>query len=218
MNLTDYLRILIHRGWILILLAVITGSTAYLVSREQTPEYRASQKVVIQPTRPDLGLSEASIRLLEPLVAIINSEEIAQQIIDDLRLDMTAGELKGSATIAADQLRMIIQIDVESTDQDVARAAARAWGEKLQAYRDEKNQEVNREDRVEAILSDFPTVSQIAPRPLLNGIAGGILGLIIGGLVIFALEFVESAIVRRREDLEGNLQIPVLSTIPHAES
>ncbi len=218
MNLTEYLRILIQRGWILILLAVITGSTAYLVSREQTPEYRASQRVIIQPSRPDLGLSEASIRLLEPLVAIINSEQVAQEIIDDLRLDMTAGELKGNATIAADQLRMIIQIDVDSTDQEVAQAVASAWGQKLKDYRDEQNQTVNREDRVDAIISDFPAVSQIAPRPLLTGIAGGILGLIIGGLIIFALEFVESAIVRRREDLERNLQIPVLSTIPHAES
>lgn len=213
MNLTEYIRILARRGWIMLLLAVLVGGAAYLVSREQTPVYRATQKVVIQPSRADLGLAEASIRLLNSLVVIMDSELIAAEIIEELQLDMLPGQLKNDVTIAPDQLRLVIQIDVDSTDPGVASRVARAWGDKLKAYREELNQQVRSEDRIEAVLPDLPSVGQQEPRPRLVGVAGGIMGLLVGGIVVFVLEYVESAVIRRREDLS----LPVLAAIPHID-
>ncbi len=215
MNLSEYVRILVRRGWIIVVLALIAGSGAFLLTRDQTPMYRASQVVLIQPSRSDFGLTEASRLLLNPLVVAIDSEQIAQEIINDLQLDMTAPALKGDVTIAADQLRMTIQIDVDSTEISLASDVARAWGQELREYREERNATVGREDRVEAFMPDFPAVSQIAPRPTINAIAGAVLGILIGGIFVFVLEFVESSIIRRREDLERTLEMPVLVTIPH---
>ena len=214
MNLTEYLQILLRRGWIMLLVALIAGGSAYLLSRQQDPVYRAMQNVVIQPSRADLGLAEASVRLLNSLVVIIDSEQTAQEIIEDLDLDMTSGQLKGMATIAADQFRLVIRIDIESESPEEAFDIARAWGNALKEYRDQQNAEARREDRVFAVLPDLPSVSQIAPRPLVNGIAGGILGLLVGGVVVFVLEYLESSAVRRREDLESSLQMDVIATIP----
>jgi len=214
LNLTEYLQILLRRGWIMLLVALIAGGSAYLLSRQQDPVYRAMQNVVIQPSRADLGLAEASVRLLNSLVVIIDSEQTAQEIIEDLDLDMTSGQLKGMATIAADQFRLVIRIDIESESPEEAFDIARAWGNALKEYRDQQNAEARREDRVFAVLPDLPSVSQIAPRPLVNGIAGGILGLLVGGVVVFVLEYLESSAVRRREDLESSLQMDVIATIP----
>ncbi|MEQ8673061.1 MAG: Wzz/FepE/Etk N-terminal domain-containing protein [Aggregatilineales bacterium] len=218
MNLGEYVRILVRRGWIMLLLAVITAAGAYLLTRNETPVYRASQTVLIQPSRSDFGLTEASRLLLNPLVVAINSQQIAQEIIDELQLDMTAPALKGDVTIAPDQLRLTIQIDVNSTDSELASNVARAWGLKLQDYRNERNATVRAEDRVEAVMPDFPQISQIAPRPTLTAIAGGLLGLLVGGMIVFILEVLESSIIRRRDDLERVLGVPVLATIPHIDA
>jgi capsular polysaccharide biosynthesis protein len=45
-------------------------------------------------------------------------------------------------------------------------------------------------------------------------IAGGILGLLLGGTVVFALEYLESNIFRSKDDIERFLELPVLAAIP----
>ena len=218
MSLNDYIRILVRRGWIIVMLAAITGATAYLLTRNQTPVYRASQVVLIEPSRADLGLSEATRSLTEPLTVYLYSSFIAEDIIETLQLDMLPGELLGNANIASDQFRLTIQIDVRSTDQQQAQAIAREWGMELIRYRDEKNQGANQDDRVTARLVDNPSIAQVAPRPTFNGIAGGLLGLIVGAVIVFILEYLESAMIYRREDLERTLEeTSILATIPHHE-
>jgi capsular polysaccharide biosynthesis protein len=197
------------------MLAAITGVTAYLLNRDQTPVYRASQVVLIQPSRADLGLAEATRSLTEPLAVYLDSSLIADKIIENLGLDMRASELLGRVNIASDQFRLTVQIDVRSTDQNEAVRIASAWGQELVNYRNEENQGVRREDRVNALLVDAPSLAQIAPRPTFNGIAGALLGIIVGALIVFVLEYLESAIVYRREDLERTIETPILATIPH---
>jgi len=214
MNIVEYARILMRRGWILVLLAGLIGGGSYFLTRNQTPVYRATQLVLIQPSRPDLGLAEASIRLLNSSVVYLDSDQRAQEIIDDLQWDTSAGALRGMTTFQADTLRLTIQIDVDSTDQAFASQVASAWGEMLREYRDELNQSIRREDRVEALLTDFPRISQTAPRPTFSAIAGALLGLIIGGVIVFILEFIESSVVRRGDDVERALGLTVLATIP----
>ncbi|MFN8418123.1 MAG: Wzz/FepE/Etk N-terminal domain-containing protein [Anaerolineae bacterium] len=52
MNLADFARILIRRGWIILLVAALTGVSA-LFSKLQTPIYRATQQILVKPARPD---------------------------------------------------------------------------------------------------------------------------------------------------------------------
>ncbi|NOK86044.1 MAG: hypothetical protein GFH27_549395n66 [Chloroflexi bacterium AL-W] len=218
MNLTEYIRLITKRGWILLVLAFIVGGTAFFISRQQTPVYRATQKVVIQPSRADLGLAEASVRLINSLVVIADSQQVAAQIIEDLRLDITPGELMGNVTIAPDQLRLTIQIDVNNPNPGTAQDIARAWGLWLENYRVEQNQQAQREDRVEAVLPDLPSVGQFAPRPLFTGIAGALLGLIVGGVIVFALEYLESAMIRRRDDIERSVGVRVVAVVPPSDN
>ena len=55
MNLIDYGSILIRRGWIMLLLGIIAAGAAFIFSRQMTPVYRATQKVLIVPSRSDFG-------------------------------------------------------------------------------------------------------------------------------------------------------------------
>jgi capsular polysaccharide biosynthesis protein len=213
MNLIDYARVLVRRGWIIILLALLCAGSAYFLSQQQTPVYRAIQRVLVQPSRADLGLTESANRLLAQYASYLDSEFTAQRVIDNLQLDMTPGQLKGMVTVAPIQISLEIQIDADMPDQQVAGAVAREWGQQLVQFREIENQQVRREDRIDAALQDNPAISLLRPRPSINALAGAVLGVLLGGVVIFVLEYLESNIVRRREDVE-RADLPVLAAIP----
>jgi capsular polysaccharide biosynthesis protein len=103
---------------------------------------------------------------------------------------------------------------VDLPDGELANRVAKAWGERLVMYRDQENQKNRREDQVNALLQDDPTYSLLAPRPGINALAGGVLGFLLGGIVVFVLEYLESSVVRRRDDLERGMELPVLAAIP----
>ncbi len=217
MNLLEYVNILLRRGWILLLLALVAAGSAWWLGARQTPVYRATQRVLMQPTRADFGLTEASKTLLGNHVAYLDSEFRAREVIDNLRLDMTARQLTSVVTIAADPLNLTIQIDVDLADGDLANDVAREWGNLLIQYRNAENQSARREDHINARLQDNARYDLLRPRPALNAAAGAILGLILGGVLVLVLEYLESSIVRNSEDMERATGISVLANIPQAE-
>jgi capsular polysaccharide biosynthesis protein len=217
MNLFEYGAILVRRGWIMILLAVIAAGSAFFLSRLQTPVYRATQTVLIQPARADLGLTESATRLVRSYAVWLDSDQVAAGVIDELQMDMTPSQLNGAVVVNPDSLRLTVQIEVELADQEIARSVAQAYGQQLVRFRFEENQKNRLEDRIDALMGDVARVDLDSPRPSLNAIAGGVLGLILGALVVFLLEYLESAIVRRRDDIERTLPLPVLASIPDME-
>ena len=124
MNLTYYVRILIRRGWILVLAMVITATAAYGFSKLQTPTYRATQRVLFQPARNDYGLTETLRILLRSYVVWLNTDERAGQAIERLQLDMLPGELRSDMTVSSDPTQLIVQIDVDMEDGPTAARAA----------------------------------------------------------------------------------------------
>jgi capsular polysaccharide biosynthesis protein len=214
MNLTDYGRILLRRGWIVLLLAFLAAGAAYFLSTRQTPVYRAIQKVLIQPSRTDLSLTESSRQLLNSYRSLMDSTFVAAKVIDNLQLDMTPQALKADVEVVASAIDLGIEISADSTDPGLAARIAQEWGEQLVDYRNVENQKVRREDQVNATLQDNPQPALLAPRPAINALAGGILGILIGAIVVFVMEYRESSVIRRREDLERMMGIPVLAAIP----
>lgn len=213
MTLRDAVMILVRRWWVIVVLMAIAGGSTYVLSSRQTPVYRSTQLVLVQPSRSDFGLTEASRLLLNPLVVYLDSSRIAAKIIDDLQLPYTPQQLMAAKTIAPDTLRLVIQIDVDLEDVATAEAVAEAWGQALVEYRNQQNQAASREDRVLAILPDVPVSQQIAPQSTLNTAAAVLLGLILGIVAAFGIEFIESAVIRRRQDFD-KLTLPVLGSIP----
>lgn len=218
MNLTYYVRILIRRGWILILAMVITAGAAYGLSKAQTPVYRATQRVLLQPARNDYGLTETLRYLLRSYVVYLNTDTQAAAAIDRLQLDMTPGDLRRYTTISSDPTQLIVQIDVDMQDGPLAARIATELGRLLVEYRTEDNRDLQREDRIDALLIDTATYGLHSPKTKINVLAGAMLGLLLGGVVVFALEYLESNILRSRDDVQTFLALPLLAAIPPEDS
>lgn len=217
MNLVDYGRILIRRGWIMILLGAIAAGAAFLFSRQIEPMYRATQKVLIIPSRSDFGLTEAARQILNSHVQYLDSSLRAAEVIDNLQMDTTPGQLRSDVTIASDQLSLMIQIDANHKDPNEAVRIATAWGDLLLEYRNELNQQARREDRIEARLQDNPVPFKASPNIPINTLVGLIAGIFVGGVIVFVLEYLESSIVRRREDIENSAGLAVLAAVPSTD-
>ena len=216
MELRDYLRIIRLRGWLIVLLAVLTAGVAFAFSKVQEPVYKATARLLIT-SRPDFGQTQAAKALLRDYAAWLNSSYRAERVIDELQLDMTPGELMGDVTIAAATSESIILVDVENSRPDLAVSIATSWGEQLIDWRNEQNAGLRKEDRIEAEMIDAPVPGLDRPQTKINTAAGFVFGALLGVIVIFLLEWVESGIVRRPEDVERYLNVPVVGTIPDSD-
>ena len=214
MTLIDYGSILVRRGWIMLLLGIIAAGAAFLFSRQMEPVYRATQKVLIVPSRSDFGLTQAAKQTLNNHIGYLNSSLRAAEVIDRLQLDRTPQQLLADVRIAPDLDSLLIQIDAESKDPGQAARVAAEWGALLVGYRDRLNQQARQEDRIVASLQDDPVIVKARPNLLINTLVGLIAGVFVGGIIVFALEYLESAIVRRREDVELAAGLPVLAAVP----
>lgn len=216
MNLIDYGRILLRRGWIIVLLAALGAGSAYFFSTQQTTIWRATQRVLVQPIRADLSLTQSAKSLLAQYAAYLDSEFMAQRVIETLNLDLLPGQLMGMVEIAPIDLSLQIQIDVDMPQADVAGNVAREWGLLLVDFRNRENQAAQRQDRILAQLQDNPAISLVQPRPTIYAAAGGVLGALVGILIVLVLEYLESNVIRRPEDLE-RADLAVLAAIPHVD-
>jgi capsular polysaccharide biosynthesis protein len=222
MNLIDYGRIILRRGWIAILLAVIAAGAAFAFSQVVTPIYRGTQTILLVPSRSDLGLTEAALRLINARQAYLTSELRAAEVIEKLSLDMVPGDLLGDTTITPIRDSLAIQIDVDlpilSDDPQEASALigpiVTKWGQLLIDYQTELNQSARQEDRIRAQVQDNPRVYKLQPNERIYAAIGGIGGFFLGIVIIFVLEYLESNVIRRREDVESALNLKVLAAVP----
>jgi capsular polysaccharide biosynthesis protein len=217
LELSAYVRILRRRWWLILITVAVTAASAYGFSKLQTPVYRASVNVSIEPARSDFGLTQAAKILLRNYVAVVHSETWAGYIINDLNLDLTPGQLKSNVTVASDDSRMLIQIDVKDFDAGQAARIADAWALELVTWREGENADQRKEDQVNARQIDPAVAGLFSPKTKINTAAGAILGLVLAGVIVFFLEYVESGVLRSSTDVERYLGLSVLGTVPPSE-
>ena len=144
----------------------------------------------------------------------MNSGYRAQAVIDQLQLDTTPGTLLSQIGIAADDSSFLITLTVEDEEDKVANDIARTWGNLLIQWQEGKNAQLQKEDRIGIEFIDDPQVGLKGPRPTINAVAGAVFGALLGVMLIFALEWIDSGVMRRSEDIERYLDVPVVGKIP----
>jgi capsular polysaccharide biosynthesis protein len=107
-----------------------------------------------------------------------------------------------------------VEIEVRDYDGETANRIAREWAQLFVEFRNRDNAKQRREDRVEAILGDEPRYTQDYPRTGVNTAAGLVLGIAAGILIVAFIEWRESALLRTPKEVERELALPVIGSIP----
>jgi capsular polysaccharide biosynthesis protein len=211
---SNYVRIIRQRGWLILLLLLLTAAAAYGFSKMQTPIYQSTLRLLVKPSRTDFGQAQAAKELLSGYEQWLYSSYRAQDVINALQLDMTAGDLLGDVRVASDGGSYVISLTVENTDPNLANNIARAWGNRLIQQQNEDNDRLRLEDRIYIEFIDDPQVGLERPKTTINTAAGAVFGLLLGVALVFLLEWLASGVMRRPEDVERFLEIPVIGSIP----
>ena len=215
MELMKYLRVLLRKWWVIALACVVTVTSAVVFSEIQPPIYRSSAVLQVIPARYDYGLTLAAEQLLRQFANQIHTTSTAQQVIDELQLDITVDKLLAGVTVASIPEDFLIQVDADRPDPQEARDVASAFARDFVAFHAAEMLDIDRQDRVQIrILEDAKYGWVHWPKTKTLALAGGVLGLLIGLLLAFGLEYLESDVLRSTDDVEWHVGVAVLGSIP----
>jgi capsular polysaccharide biosynthesis protein len=211
----EYWNIVRKRGWIIILVAVVAAVAALGASLLMTETYKATIQLSANPARADWGLNQATQDLLRNYILNIKSHRMTQEAINRAQLDMSTYDFLANLDASADSANLSITIQAESHDPEEARLMAQTLAEVFVEERREWNSEQDKRDRIYVeIVDDIRDVPLSSPKKTLNMVAGAVFGAIVGGIIVFFLEWLQSDILRTVADVEKVGGVTVLGAIP----
>ena len=204
------------RWWVIALSALIAIGSAYGFSKTQPTVWRSTITLSIEPSRQtDYGQVLAIKQILRNFRLKLTSGLMAQRVVDKLQLDIPAAALLGKVAVSPDEADITIQIEAKDQDAATASRIVRTFADLFVQERQIKNLENAQQDRILVSIADNPTAPDIfSPKTSINMLAGGVLGALLGVIILFALEWLESDVVRSNEDVERYIGLPVIGSIP----
>jgi len=213
-EIQEYFKILWKRGWIIVLVALITAASAYGFSKMQMPIYKGIQQIHFEAGRADWGLQMSAKDQLPIYRAQLDSDEVAWKVIGRLALDLSPSDLRAKIKTGTDEAAFSLVVEALDPDPEIAKIIARTFAQVFKEERDEWNMLQDRRDRVHTYIRNDPQVALHRPKTKVNVLAGGIFGVMLGVVIAFFLEWLESDIVRTAEDVERHVGVAVLGSIP----
>jgi len=215
MEFREYWNIARKRGWIIVLVAVVAAVGALGVSLLMQETYKASIQLSINPARADWGLSQATKDLLRNYVLNIKSHRMTQKAIDRAQLDMSTYDFLANLDVGEDAANLSITIQAASHDPEEARLMAQTLADVFVEERLQWNNEQDMRDRIDVTkVDDIRDVPLASPKKMFNMLAGAVFGAIVGGLIVFFLEWLQADILRTSADVEKAVGATVLGAIP----
>jgi capsular polysaccharide biosynthesis protein len=213
----EYIRILRRRGWIIVAAVLLAALAAFGISALQEELYSATVYVSTVPARPDWGLGNTAKDLMRNFAANIQTPELAQRVIDRAQLDMNRFELLSNLQVEPDSSTFTVRIQARNRDGEVAKVIALAVADEFVEERTAYYAQQDKDNRIEVKpVSREISYSQIQPKPLLNAVAGAVLGLLFGSALVLLLTWMETDLLRTPAAVERSLGLAVLGTIPHS--
>ena len=143
------------------------------------------------------------------------SRSITQQVIDKLQLDVNTDKFVSQLNFNADESTLLITIEARHPNPAVAAQMGQTLAETFVSAHNQQNLQIDQQDRIlVSILHNATSPVIFSPKTLINTGAGAILGALIGVIIVFVLEWIESDIVRTAEDVERYIGVTVLGSIP----
>ncbi len=218
MQISDYWQIFTKRWWLILLVGAVATGVAFGYSRLQTPIYRSNAFMLVSPSRLDYGLTLVIKNLLRQYSRQIETDKLAQTVSNRLRLDISPEELRRRVKVISVDEDFLLQIQVDDTDPNRAYDIAFVLADEFVKMQQIRMAPIDPRDRIEVTMLDKPTPGVLNwPKTREMGMAGGLLGLMVGVILAFLLEYLDDTI-KTTEDVDRYTELPTLASIPEASS
>jgi capsular polysaccharide biosynthesis protein len=187
---------------------------ALVFARMQTPLYRSTARLLVTPGRPDLGQQLTVEKQLRPMAQRVKTTDVARQVDETERLDLGPERLLGQIRAEAIIDQGFIQIDADDTDPQRAERIAGAFAQVFAQQQAAADVGKPQAERLYVDVLDRPSAAtQVWPQTRVLVLAAGLIGLLGGILLGFALEYLDDS-VSGVEEAERLLGLPVIGRIP----
>jgi succinoglycan biosynthesis transport protein ExoP len=146
-ELREYLAVLRHRKWSVIIAAALVFGVVMLISYRQTPVYEAEARVLVEPVPPAEPTAVPSPLNIETESEIVSSRPVAALVVEDLKLDASPGSVLRNLTVEPVIETEVLLISYSSENARFAQDAANAFSRNYIEYRRQKAMEVIRAAR-----------------------------------------------------------------------
>lgn len=216
-DLLELFHVLWSKALVILLSAAAVGLAAMLVTQVfLTSQYQSTTKMYILTqqnndtvTSSDLQASE---QLTQDCAEMIQSRQVAESVISQLGLDLTAGGLLEKVTVTTSADTRIVTIDVQDEDpylaRDIANALRRIAADTIQDVMNIEAANVFEE----ANIPEEP----VSPSEIKNTLIGVFLGFVIA-LAAVIISYLTNDTIRTSEEVERYLHLSTLGIIPLAE-
>ena len=228
MELKRYAALLQKSWWIVALVTFVAMASAFGVSKATTPIFRATTTLAAGASVGASGNASQYIALttgglLSQYAKALTTRTLAQQVSEALKLDMPTEKLQAEIKAVPTTQDLTIRVDVEDKDPNRARLIANKLAD---LFVKQKQEEANKGAAVLGSQHDTVLVSvldpaftppqPIKPKTRINVAAAGILGIVLGVLIVFALDWFDDT-VRGPGEAEALLDTRILAAIPQVK-
>ena len=214
LDLRELLSMLKKWVWLILLVMVLSTSVSlYLSIHVIEPQYEAETKLLVNKKQAD-QISLADITLSTQLIntydQIIESDSVAEAVIQKLNLNVTVDKLNSYIKVSSQQDSQVMSLMVTYPDPHMAvkmaNTIAQTFMEQVGNLMGTQNVSIiNR-------AMDMPNPVPISPNKTKNTLLAAIFGVIGASVLIMLIEFLDTSI-KRNEDLEHIYNLPVLCTM-----
>lgn len=140
-ELTEYLRVVKERWWIIVAAAVVVTGVALLFSLQATPQYRSYARLLYQKTNLEQVLFGSQVfsntnqdREVQTGAVLVELEPIGQAVADQLGYGTAAG-LLGMVDVKAKSNANVIDVEAQGPNAAQAADVANAFAEQFVLFR-----------------------------------------------------------------------------------
>ena len=213
------LNTLWKRKLIIALVAIVTGAIAFAYSSFIIkPEYTSTTRIYVvnrnQGDKPGLTNQDlqAGSYLVKDYREIILSQDVLEKVVTDLKLNMSTKGLASKIQVTVPVDTRIVSISVKDKQPEEASRIANS----LREVAAQKIINVTRVSDVTTLEEARPATSPSSPNIRRNTLIAFLGGLGVVVVVVLLVELLDVR-VKRPEDIEDVMQIPLLGVIPNLD-
>ncbi|EGU70499.1 polysaccharide export protein, MPA1 family [Streptococcus mitis SK569] len=212
-------RTLWKRKLVILLVTIITSSVAFAYSTFVIkPEFTSTTRIYVvnRNQGEKSGLTNQDLQagsyLVKDYREIILSQDVLEKVVSDLKLDLTPKGLANKIKVTVPVDTRIVSISVNDRVPEEASRIANS----LREVAAQKIISITRVSDVTTLEEARPAISPSSPNIRRNTVIGAGLG---AGLVIVVVLLIElfDDRVKRPEDIEDVMEIPLLGIIPNLD-
>ena len=197
-----------------VLATVVSGIFSFFII---SPTYEASTKIFIGKEGAESeGYNSSDVSMYQNLIKtyseLIKTKDLVNKAIDNSQYDLSVNSVLNGITVNTLTGTQILQISYQSKSPSVAKNI-------LESITNEfitKAEELVPNGNVKILESVEIPKNPVAPNKTMNIAIAFILGMMVGFGIVFLLEYLDNT-YKNKEQLEKDLDIPVLGVIPMSD-